>query len=37
MAKTVVLGTSFNIYSRNTNYQVTCVTGKVRVIENQRE
>ena len=32
--KTVVLGTSFNIYSRNSNYQVTCVTGKVRVIEN---
>jgi len=31
--KTVVLGTSFNIYSRNNNYQVTCVTGKVRVIE----
>lgn len=33
--KTVVLGTSFNIYSRNSNYQVTCVTGKVRVIENK--
>jgi transmembrane sensor len=32
--KTIVLGTSFNIYSRNNNYQVTCVTGKVRVIEN---
>lgn len=32
--KTVVLGTSFNIYSRNSSYQVTCVTGKVRVIEN---
>ncbi len=35
--KTVVLGTSFNIYSRNNNYQVTCVTGKVRVTRNQRE
>jgi transmembrane sensor len=32
--KTIVLGTSFNIYSRNSSYQVTCVTGKVRVIEN---
>ncbi len=32
--KTVVLGTSFNIYSRNSSYQVTCMTGKVRVIEN---
>ena len=32
--KTFVLGTSFNIYSRNSSYQVTCVTGKVRVIEN---
>jgi transmembrane sensor len=34
VGKTVVLGTSFNIYSRNNNYLVTCVTGKVRVIEN---
>ncbi len=33
--KTWVLGTSFNIYSRNSSYQVTCVTGKVRVIENK--
>jgi len=32
--KTIVLGTSFNIYSRNSSYQVTCMTGKVRVIEN---
>jgi transmembrane sensor len=30
---TIVLGTSFNIYSRNSNYQVTCVTGKVKVID----
>ena len=32
--KTIVLGTSFNIYSRNSSYQVTCMTGKVKVIEN---
>ncbi|MCJ7821167.1 MAG: FecR family protein [Bacteroidales bacterium] len=25
--KTVVLGTTFNIYSRNNDYQVTCITG----------
>nr|WP_321406781.1 FecR family protein [uncultured Carboxylicivirga sp.] len=30
--KTVVLGTSFNIYSRKDEYKVTCYTGKVRVI-----
>jgi ferric-dicitrate binding protein FerR (iron transport regulator) len=35
LGNTIVLGTSFNIYSRNNNYQVTCVTGKVRVIENK--
>lgn len=29
--KTVVLGTSFNIYSRNSDYQVTCISGKVKV------
>jgi ferric-dicitrate binding protein FerR (iron transport regulator) len=34
--KTAVLGTSFNIYSRNNHYQVTCVTGKVRVTESKR-
>jgi transmembrane sensor len=34
VGKTVVLGTSFNIYTRNSNYNVTCVTGKVRVSEN---
>lgn len=33
--KTVVMGTSFNIYSRNNLYQVTCVTGKVRVTESK--
>jgi ferric-dicitrate binding protein FerR (iron transport regulator) len=31
--RTVVLGTTFNIYSRNSDYQVTCITGKVKVIE----
>ncbi len=35
--KTIVLGTRFNIYSRNSSYQVTCVTGKVKVIENTRK
>jgi len=30
--KTVVLGTSFNIYSRNGKYQVSCFTGKVKVV-----
>ena len=29
---TTVLGTSFNIYARNNNYQVTCYSGKVRVV-----
>ncbi|MDX8340608.1 FecR domain-containing protein [Draconibacterium sp. IB214405] len=28
---TRVLGTSFNIYARNENYRVTCLTGKVQV------
>lgn len=31
--KTVVLGTTFNIYSRNSDYQVTCISGKVKVVE----
>jgi len=31
--KTVVLGTTFNIYSRNNDYQVTCISGKVKVVE----
>ncbi len=30
--KTVVLGTSFNIFARSGNYEVVCVTGKVRVV-----
>lgn len=28
---TTVLGTSFNIYARDINYRVTCLTGKVKV------
>jgi len=32
--KTDVLGTSFNVYSRDKDYQVTCVTGNVIVTEN---
>ncbi len=30
---TSVLGTSFNIYARDDNYRVSCVTGKVRVTD----
>lgn len=33
--RTVVLGTSFNIYSRKNDYRVVCVTGKVKVIESK--
>ena len=32
---TQVLGTSFNIYSRNEKYKVYCKSGKVRVIDNE--
>ncbi len=31
MGKTEVLGTSFNIYSRGNEYNVTCYTGQVKV------
>jgi len=31
MASTAVLGTSFNIFSRGSRYEVTCLTGKVMV------
>ncbi len=31
MASTAVLGTSFNIYSRESRYEVICLTGKVAV------
>ena len=30
--RTEVLGTSFNIFSRNDEYKVTCITGSVKVI-----
>lgn len=30
--KTFVLGTSFNIYARKDNYQVTCISGVVKVM-----
>jgi len=35
--KTQVLGTSFNIYARESNYRVTCFTGKVKVVSNTNE
>lgn len=31
MGKTEVLGTKFNVYSRNNVYQVSCISGSVRV------
>ena len=33
--KTNVLGTEFLVYSRNKNYNVTCFSGKVKVIERE--
>jgi transmembrane sensor len=35
--ETSVLGTSFNIYSRNDFYRVSCLTGKVRVTASNKE
>ena len=32
MGETSVFGTSFNIYSRDNDYSVTCFTGNVRVV-----
>jgi len=32
LGETTVFGTSFNIYSRGNDYNVTCFTGKVRVV-----
>ena len=37
LGETIVLGTSFNIYSRNNNYRVTCFTGKVRVVSAEKQ
>jgi len=34
--ETTVLGTSFNIYSRDNDYSVTCFTGKVRVVSAEK-
>jgi transmembrane sensor len=31
--ETTVLGTTFNIYSRDNDYKVTCITGRVKVVE----
>jgi len=37
LASTQVLGTSFNIYARDGQYQVTCHTGKVKVISKNKD
>ena len=34
--ETTVIGTSFNIYSRNNDYSVTCYTVKVRVVSAEK-
>jgi ferric-dicitrate binding protein FerR (iron transport regulator) len=34
---TQVVGTSFNIYARESNYRVSCFTGKVKVISTNNE
>lgn len=34
---TRVLGTTFNIYARNNNYRVTCLSGKVKVVAKNNE
>jgi len=36
LGETTVLGTSFNIYSRNNDYSVTCFSGKVRVVSAEK-
>jgi len=35
LAKTIVLGTSFTIYSRNNEYRVSCFTGRVKVVSHK--
>lgn len=37
MGQTTVLGTTFNIYSRDETYKVTCFTGKVKVTSKTKE
>lgn len=35
LGRTIVVGTSFNIYSRSEKYNVFCMTGKVKVVSNK--
>lgn len=35
--KTMVLGTQFTVYARNNAYNVTCFTGKVKVVEMSKQ
>ena len=37
MGRTIVLGTSFNIFSREEEYKVSCFTGKVQVVSNTKK
>ena len=37
LGSTKVLGTSFNIYARENNYRVTCLTGKVEVADDNKQ
>ncbi len=37
LGETTVLGTSFNIYSRNNDYNVSCYTGKVSVVSSTKK
>ena len=37
LGETTVLGTSFNIYSRDNDYSVTCYTGKVGVVSKEKK
>ena len=37
MGKTIVVGTSFNIFSRTDEYKVTCVSGKVKVVSTTKD
>lgn len=37
LGETIVLGTSFNIFSRLNEYNVTCFTGKVRVVSSGKK
>lgn len=37
LGRTIVLGTSFNIFSRDEEYKVSCFTGKVKVVSNSED